>query len=84
MTADSPDLVIAKRLLDHVKAQGFQFSALPKAPMGRCWAPGTWTNGQTPSISTGSAAVVMRCASAEAPCSCRAAGWSSATLPAAR
>lgn len=25
MTTDSPDLVIAKRLLDHVKAQGFQF-----------------------------------------------------------
>lgn len=25
MTADSPDLVIAKRLLDHVKVQGFQF-----------------------------------------------------------
>lgn len=25
MTADSPDLVIAKRLLDHVKAHGFRF-----------------------------------------------------------
>lgn len=25
MTSDSPDLVIAKRLLDDVKAQGFQF-----------------------------------------------------------
>lgn len=25
MTTDSPDLVTAKRLLDHVKAQGFQF-----------------------------------------------------------
>jgi hypothetical protein len=25
MTTDSPDLVIAKRLLDHVKALGFQF-----------------------------------------------------------
>ena len=25
MAADSPDLVIAKRLLDHVKARGFRF-----------------------------------------------------------
>jgi hypothetical protein len=34
MTADSPDLVIAKRLLDHVKAQGFQFRRVAEGPDG--------------------------------------------------
>jgi hypothetical protein len=34
MTADSPDLVIAKRLLDHVKAQGFQFQRVAEGPDG--------------------------------------------------
>lgn len=28
MTTDSPDLVIAKQLLDHAKAQGFQFQRI--------------------------------------------------------
>lgn len=28
MATDSPDLVIAKRLLDHVKDQGFQFQRI--------------------------------------------------------
>lgn len=32
MTADSPDLVIAKRLLDHVKAQGFRFQRVAGGP----------------------------------------------------
>ncbi len=34
MTIDSPDLVIAKRLLDHVKAQGFQFQRVAQGPDG--------------------------------------------------
>lgn len=32
--ADSPDLVIAKRLLDHAKARGFQFRRLAEGPDG--------------------------------------------------
>lgn len=31
---DSPDLVIAKRLLDYVKAQGFQFQRVAEGPDG--------------------------------------------------
>jgi len=31
---DSPDLAIAKRLLDHVKAQGFQFQRVAEGPDG--------------------------------------------------
>ncbi|MGH3902726.1 MAG: hypothetical protein ACRDTE_00765 [Pseudonocardiaceae bacterium] len=34
MAADSPDLVIAKRLLDHVKARGFQFQRVAEGPDG--------------------------------------------------
>lgn len=34
LAADSPDLVIAKRLLDHVKAQGFQFQRVADGPDG--------------------------------------------------
>ncbi|MGH3901704.1 MAG: hypothetical protein ACRDTA_26310 [Pseudonocardiaceae bacterium] len=34
MTTDRPDLVIAKRLLDHVKAQGFQFQCVADGPDG--------------------------------------------------
>lgn len=34
METDSPDLVIAKRLLDHVKAQGFQFQRVAEGPDG--------------------------------------------------
>ncbi len=34
MTTDSPDLVTAKRLLDHVKAQGFQFQRVAGDPDG--------------------------------------------------
>lgn len=32
--ADSPDLVIAKRLLDHAKLQGFQFRRTAPGPDG--------------------------------------------------
>ncbi|MGB8960532.1 MAG: hypothetical protein WCC38_01050, partial [Pseudonocardiaceae bacterium] len=31
---DSPDVVIAKQLLDHVKAQGFQFQRVAEGPDG--------------------------------------------------
>lgn len=34
MTTDSPDLVIAKRLLDHAKARGFQFRRVAEGPDG--------------------------------------------------
>ncbi len=34
IATDSPDLVIAKRLLDHVKAQGFQFQRVAEGPDG--------------------------------------------------
>lgn len=34
MVAESPDLVIAKRLLDHVKARGFQFQRVAGGPDG--------------------------------------------------
>ncbi|MGH3905474.1 MAG: hypothetical protein ACRDTE_14990 [Pseudonocardiaceae bacterium] len=34
MAADSPDLVIAKRLLDHAKARGFQFQRVAEGPDG--------------------------------------------------
>ncbi|MGH3778505.1 MAG: hypothetical protein ACRDRR_22650 [Pseudonocardiaceae bacterium] len=34
MTTDSPDLAIAKRLLDHVKARGFQFQRVAEGPDG--------------------------------------------------
>lgn len=34
MTTDSPDVVIAKQLLDHVKAQGFQFQRVAEGPDG--------------------------------------------------
>jgi hypothetical protein len=34
MAVDSPDLVIARRLLDHVKARGFQFQRVAEGPDG--------------------------------------------------
>lgn len=34
MATDSPDLVIAKRLLDLVKAEGFQFQRVAEGPDG--------------------------------------------------
>ena len=34
MSADSPDLVIAKRLLDHAKLRGFQFQRTAPGPDG--------------------------------------------------
>lgn len=34
MAADSPDLVIAMRLLDHAKLHGFQFQRVAKGPDG--------------------------------------------------
>ncbi|MGH3930356.1 MAG: hypothetical protein ACRDTF_10310 [Pseudonocardiaceae bacterium] len=34
MTADSPDLVIAKRLLDHAKLHGFEFQRVALGPDG--------------------------------------------------
>jgi hypothetical protein len=36
VTLDSPDLVIAKRLLDQLKLCGFQFQRAAQARM-RCW-----------------------------------------------
>jgi hypothetical protein len=37
MRTDYPDLVIAKRLLDHLKALGSQSRAPPSARMARWW-----------------------------------------------
>jgi len=34
MVADSPDLVIAMRLLDHARLRGFQFQRVAKGPDG--------------------------------------------------
>ncbi|MGH3913406.1 MAG: hypothetical protein ACRDTC_08350 [Pseudonocardiaceae bacterium] len=34
MTADNPDLVIAKRLLDHAKLHGFEFQRIATGPDG--------------------------------------------------
>ncbi len=34
MATDGPDLVIAKRLLDHIKVQGFQFQRVAEGPDG--------------------------------------------------
>lgn len=34
MAAESPDLVIAKRLLDHAKLRGFQFRRVAEGPDG--------------------------------------------------
>lgn len=47
MTTDSPDLVIAKRLLDHVKARGFQFQRVAEGPDGALLGirnTGDWTD----------------------------------------
>ncbi len=44
---DSPDVVIAKRLLDHVKAQGFQFQRVAEGPDGPLLGirhTGEWTD----------------------------------------
>jgi hypothetical protein len=85
MTSDeATDLMIANGCSTTSRRRVSSSSALPKASMGRCWAPGAQTNGQTPSISTGLAGAAMRCASAEPPWSYRAARWSNAVLPAAR
>ena len=53
MGADSPDLVIAKRLLDHAKARGFQFQRVAEGPDGALlgtrrtgeWADTLYLNG---------------------------------------
>ncbi|MFN2496733.1 MAG: hypothetical protein ABR608_12620 [Pseudonocardiaceae bacterium] len=47
MVTDSPDLVIAKRLLDHAKAQGFQFQRVAEGPDGALLGmrrTGEWTD----------------------------------------
>ena len=47
MTADSPDLVIAKRLLDHAKLRGFQFRRVAEGPDGALLGTrrtGEWTD----------------------------------------
>lgn len=47
MVADSPDLVIAKRLLDHAKVQGFQFQRVAEGPDGALLGirrTGEWTD----------------------------------------
>jgi hypothetical protein len=45
MTADSPDLVVAKQLLDEVKAQGFQFRRVggPDGALLGTRQKGEWT-----------------------------------------
>jgi hypothetical protein len=55
MAADSPDLVIAKRLLDHAKAQGFQFQRVAEGPDGALLGirrTGEWTDTQVPKPDT--------------------------------
>lgn len=37
MTADSPDLVVAKRLLDAAKQSGFQYQRVAPGPDGPLW-----------------------------------------------
>ncbi|MGH3796493.1 MAG: hypothetical protein ACRDRT_02910 [Pseudonocardiaceae bacterium] len=47
MAAESPDLVIAKRLLDHAKARGFQFQRVADGPDGALLGTrhtGAWTD----------------------------------------
>lgn len=47
MATDSPELVIAKRLLDHVKVQGFQFHRVAEGPDGALLGTrhaGEWTD----------------------------------------
>lgn len=46
MVTDSPDLVIAKRLLDHVKVQGFQFQRVagPDGALLGTRCTGEWTD----------------------------------------
>ncbi len=47
MATDSPDLVIAKRLLDLVKAEGFQFQRIVEGPDGALLGTrhtGEWTD----------------------------------------
>lgn len=47
MATDSFDLVIAKRLLDHVKLQGFQFQRVAEGPDGALLGTrhtGEWTD----------------------------------------
>jgi hypothetical protein len=47
VVADSPDLVIAKRLLDHAKVQGFQFRRVAEGPDGALLGlrrTGEWTD----------------------------------------
>lgn len=47
MATDSPDLVIAKRLLDHAKARGFRFQRVAEGPDGALLGTrrtGDWTD----------------------------------------
>ncbi|MGH3912796.1 MAG: hypothetical protein ACRDTC_05210 [Pseudonocardiaceae bacterium] len=47
MTADSPDLVIAMRLLDHAKLHGFEFQRIAPGPDGALLGTrriGEWTD----------------------------------------
>jgi hypothetical protein len=47
VAADSPELVIAKRLLDHAKVQGFQFQRVAEGPDGALLGirrTGEWTD----------------------------------------
>jgi hypothetical protein len=47
MSADSPDVVIAKRLLDHLKLCGFRFQRTamgPDGPLVGSRAAGVWTD----------------------------------------
>lgn len=40
MEADSPDVVIAKQLLDDLKVRGFKFDGSPRVTTGRWWEIG--------------------------------------------
>jgi hypothetical protein len=55
MTAESPDLAAAKRLLDAAKRGGFSFQRVAPGPDGPLWAYGKPSTGGTPSTSPGSA-----------------------------
>jgi hypothetical protein len=55
MAAESPDLTVAKRLLNTAKRGGFSFQRVAPSRDGRGGVFGTLPNGVTPSISPGSA-----------------------------
>lgn len=61
---ETPDLVLAKQLIDHTKTRGFQFQRIAEVRTGHYWAPERQATGSTRFSSTGSVEGAMRRANA--------------------